>query len=97
MRREGYGPVEIARMLGKERCTVQGALYPWHLEMQRLSRKKHHLRIKGDPVRIEAQRARQSAQDFKRLYIRRCAREEWRAEGGKPSDLERLYRKYECL
>jgi hypothetical protein len=96
MRKEGYNPAEISRALGKCQVSVRRALYP-------------AVKARGDELHNERQRKRRQnpgikqaevtnwkPADHKRSYIRAMARAEWRASGGKPDDLEKLYRKYEC-
>lgn len=97
LRRAGYGPTEIASILGKNRFTVSSALYPDVKERCALNTKRFQHAVSKDPERRTLDSKRAKLRDGKRLQIRRLAREEWREGGGEPSALERYYRKYECL
>lgn len=97
LRRAGYGPTEIATILGKSRFTVSSALYPDIKERCAANTKRCQHKLSKDPTWRALDNKRAGTQDGKRLQIRRLAREEWRAAGGEAGTLESFYRKYECL
>lgn len=97
LRCAGYGPTNIATILGKSRFTVLTALYPDIRQRCAEHTKRRKLKLFQDPTRRALDNKRAGRQDKKRLQIRQFAREEWRAAGGAPGALENFYRKYECL
>lgn len=93
MRVEGYKITQICRILGLHEHSVRCALYPkFHETHLRESRRR-----KQKPASLAQERERPRDRDPVREKLRRFARLKWRAAGGKPNDLEKLYREYGCL
>lgn len=97
LRSEGFKLARIAEILNKYSPQVRVALYPDYREKCLLAKRQAYERIKGTPAYIQASHESKARQDCQRISARQHARAQWRESGGKPSDLERLYRRYECL
>ena len=95
MRVEGYGALEIARILIKDEKAVRAALYPSERE-KRLQRNLR-LRQKIECRAMQQEREKAREHDRARDKLRRIARVQWRAAGGDPRALEQFYRAFDCL